>query len=210
MQSRSRFFLTLSSLATLFLSQGVPMLCGGDEMGRSQQGNNNAYCQDNEVSWIRWDLSDDERALVEFTCRVSRLMKEHPVLRRRTFLQGRTVGGTALKDITWLTPEGGEMTPAQWEANRVKCLGAVLAGDVGEVDDHGRPVVGEMLVYLLNAHSGSVPFPLPVQGEDERWECLIDTSDARRHGIKHRGVTKYPLASRSVAVLRGIPKPARR
>jgi glycogen operon protein len=197
-------------LATLFLSQGVPMLCGGDEMGRSQQGNNNAYCQDNEVSWTRWDLSDDERALVEFTCRVSRLMKEHPVLRRRTFLQGRTVGGTALKDITWLTPEGGEMTPARWEANHVKCLGAVLAGEVGEVDDHGQPVVGEMLVYLLNAHSGSVSFPLPpVQGEDERWECLIDTSDARRHGTRHRGGTKYPLASRSVAVLRGIPKPVR-
>jgi glycogen operon protein len=187
------------------------MLCGGDEMGRSQRGNNNAFCQDNEISWTRWDLSDDERALLEFTCRVSRLMKEHPVLRRRTFLQGRIASGTTLKDITWLTPEGGEMTPARWEANHVKCLGAVLAGDVGEVDDHGRPVVGETIVYLLNAHSGGVSFPLPLAlGTDERWECLIDTSDARRHGTRHRAGAKYPLASRSVAVLRGVPGPARR
>jgi glycogen operon protein len=103
------------------------------------------------------------------------------------------------------------MTPARWEANRVKCLGAVLAGDVGEVDDHGRPVVGETIVYLLNAHSGGVSFPLPLAlGTDERWECLIDTSDARRHGTRHRAGARYPLASRSVAVLRGVPGPARR
>jgi glycogen operon protein len=195
-------------LTTLFLSQGVPMICAGDEMGRTQHGNNNAFCQDNELSWIRWDLTEEEQALLEFTCRITRLMREHAVLRRSTFLQGRNVNGSSQKDITWLSPDGGEMTAETWSMARAKCLGAVLAGgDIGEVDDHGRPVVGDTLAYMLNAHSGSVSFHLPTaEGVDDRWECLIDTFDDQRHGARYQAGTPYPLAARSVAVFRGLPR----
>jgi glycogen operon protein len=197
-------------LATLFLSQGVPMLCGGDEMGRTQRGNNNAFCQDNEISWTRWDLSEEDESILEFTCRVTHLMRSHAVLRRRTFLQGQRVNGTAQKDITWITPDGAEMTSEAWASSQAKCLGAVLAGgDIGEVDDHGRPIVGETLAYMINAHSGPVSFHLPsAAGVDGGWECVIDTSDEHRQGAEYQAGSPYALASRSMAVFRGLPSAA--
>ncbi len=188
-------------IATLFLSQGVPMLSGGDEIGRTQHGNNNAYCQDNELSWHHWDLSEDERALFAFTCRAIRIMKEHPVLRRRTFLQGQRLKDTGDKDITWLTPAAGEMTDKEWNADDVKCIGAMFAGgDIGDVDREGHPIIGEPLVYLLNADVADVPFSLPAANGALGWECLVDTADESRHGRVTEAKTAYELTSRSVAM----------
>jgi glycogen operon protein len=196
-------------IATLFLSQGVPMIAGGDEIGRTQRGNNNAYCQDNEISWTHWNLSDADRELFDFTCRAIAIMKEHPVLRRRTFLRGHRLKSTGEKDITWLAANGQEMTDAEWNAPHVKVLGAAFAGgDLGEVDPEGRPIVGEALTYLLNADADDVAFQLPSAHTATSWECLIDTADpAREHSVWSAGAT-YPLTSRSVAVFRPAREPA--
>ncbi len=196
-------------IATLFLSQGVPMIASGDEMGRTQRGNNNAFCQDNDLSWVNWDLSEDQRALFDFTCRAARVMREYPVLRRRSFLQGQRLTGTGEKDITWLTSNGREMAETEWTADHVRSLGAVLGGgDLGEVDDQGHPIIGESLVYLLNAEEADLRFILPAAAAVAEWECVIDTADAERQGVVFAAATPYPLTSRSLAVLRAVPAQA--
>jgi glycogen operon protein len=194
-------------ITTLFLSLGVPMLSGGDEIGRTQLGNNNAFCQDNEMSWLDWQLTDRQRVFFEFTCRLIRLMKQHPVLRRRTFLLGRPQPGTGEKDVTWLTPNGREMTNAEWTADHVNCLGAAFAGgDIGEIDHEGRPVIGDWLVYLLNAGAGDVGFVLPVVDSIGEWECLVDTAEEPRQGTSFATGAPYDLKGRSVAVLRAATR----
>ncbi|MSO49166.1 MAG: glycogen debranching enzyme GlgX [Acidobacteria bacterium] len=188
-------------IATLFLSQGVPMLSGGDELGRTQLGNNNAYCQDNELSWTHWDLGPDERALFEFVCLASRIRREHPTLRQRSFLHGLPVPGSDEKDITWLAPDGREMTTVDWSDPNVKCVGAVFGGD--------RPVL-----YLMNAGAEGVTFLLPSGTPglpDPRtptiaWSCVLDTADQARHGRTWAPDTPYVLTNRSVAVFVGIAR----
>ncbi len=190
-------------LATVFLSLGVPMIRRGDEIGQTQQGNNNAFCQDNALSWLDWNLSESQAALYAFACRAIHLLKDQPALRRRTFLHGQRVRPTGEKDVTWLSPAGREMTEAEWNAAQVKCLGAILAGgDIGEVDDQGQPVIGQTIVYLLNADEAGVPFPLPAADHTRAWVCLLDTADARRQGRTYKTGARYRLAGRSVAVLR--------
>ena len=137
-------------LATLFLSQGIPMLCGGDEIGRSQGGNNNAYCQDNDISWFQWSLSRPAARLLEFTQRLIRLRREHPVFHRRTFFHGRRVLGAASKDLSWFRPDGKELTEDDWGNGQMRCLGLRLAGDaIEEVDDMGEPIVGDTFLDAL-------------------------------------------------------------
>jgi glycogen operon protein len=188
-------------IATLFLSQGVPMICGGDELSRTQQGNNNAYCQDNELSWTDWTLTEERRTFLEFCCRASRLMRDHPVLRRRRFLQGRWLRGTEAKDIMWLAPSGIEMSEPEWSTGEVKCLGVRLSGDdIDEVDEDGTPIHGDTLLYLLNASDTVTPFMLPSFVKRPRWETLLDTFDDRRVGEIHEGAVSYALAPHSVAV----------
>ncbi len=184
-------------IATLFLSQGVPMLSGGDELSRTQRGNNNAYCQDNDLSWTRWTIGDSERAFFEFVCRVSRLMREQPVLRRRRFFHGRQIRGALVKDIMWLAPDGQEMTETEWNAGGVNCLGVRLAGSaIGEVDRMGRPIVGDTLMYLLNAGAERVAFTLPSFAPRAKWACVVDTFDEARHGRLLAGGDEYPLEDR--------------
>ena len=163
-------------LATLILSQGVPMLLGGDELGRTQRGNNNAYCQDNEIGWFDWQLTDDQRALAEFTARVSGIFREHPVLHRRRFLQGRRIRGSTIKDLTWYGPTGSEMTDEEWGAQGVRTLGLRLAGSaISEPDALGRPIVDDTLLIILNADEEAVAFRLP-SDHGHTWELLIDTT----------------------------------
>jgi len=192
-------------VATLLLSQGLPMLLAGDELGQTQHGNNNAYCQDNDASWTDWDLSADDRAFLEFTCRVVHLVRREPVLHRRHFFQGRRIRGSEVSDIMWLAPDGREMTDAEWNAGHVKCLGVRLAGGgIGEVDDMGRPVVGDTLVYVLNAGAEAVPFILPGFEPGLAWHCLIDTFDGAREGGAFASGQAFALGDRSVAVFKGI------
>jgi len=190
-------------LATLLLSQGVAMLQAGDELARTQRGNNNAYCQDNEISWIDWNLNRASEELLEFTCYLVRLNKQHPGLRRRTFFQGRQILGAEVKDVTWFRPDGQEMADADWTPKTAAAFGLRLGGDaIDEVDRRGRPVRDDTLLILLNPTWKPVPFVLPVQSGTNRWELLLDTREAlppsRRHST--RGGTRYKLEARSLAL----------
>ena len=189
-------------LATLCLSQGVPMICGGDEIGRTQRGNNNAYCQDNEVSWFDWDLSNGQLQFLEFTRALIALRQAHPVLRRRHFLQGRRIRGAEVKDIAWFTPSGVEMTDDEWHAPRIRCLGVRLSGNaIEETDDRGRPIVDDTLLILLSAGDQPVPFKLPRPGTQRDWTIVFDTANAKPARRRVRSGREYALAARSVVLL---------
>jgi glycogen operon protein len=140
-------------LATLIFSQGVPMLRAGDELSHSQGGNNNAYCQDNAVSWLDWRLDAEEHAFLDFVRRILALRREHPIFRRRRFFQGRPIHGEDIKDIAWLNPDGREMTDLEWEQHFARCLGVYLSGaELDETDARGRPVRDDDFLLLINAH----------------------------------------------------------
>ena len=193
-------------LATLLLSQGVPMLCSGDEIGRTQGGNNNAYCQDNEISWVDWTLSKPQQALLTFTRGLIALRQKHPVFRRRRFFQGRRIRGTEVKDLYWLRPDGKEMTDEDWTQGYVRCLGVRLAGDaMEEKDAKGRPLLDETFLVLLNAHHEPRPFTLPAHKRGVRWQPVFDTASYDTNGkpvTLFRGGDQYDLEARSLAVLR--------
>jgi glycogen operon protein len=192
-------------LATLLLSQGVPMLTAGDEVGRSQAGNNNAYCQDNEISWLDWKPDRAARELFAFTASLIALRQEQPVLRRRRFFQGRRIQGSEVKDIAWFNPNGKEMTDEEWASGFVRCIGMRLAGDaIEEMDARGRPIVGDSLVLLLNAHHEPIQFTLPAHKRGVRWEPILDTTSrsSRMRVAALKGGDRYDLEARSLAVLR--------
>jgi glycogen operon protein len=192
-------------IATLFLSQGVPMLCGGDELSHTQNGNNNAYCQDNELTWLNWELNDEQKGFLEFVRKAAKIWTEQPVFQRRRFFQGRRIRGSDIKDISWFSPAGKEMTDADWDAGFVKCLGVRLAGDlIGDVDERGEPVVGETLLLLLNAHHEAIPFALPATKAEHHWERLLDTAEPPPEAKPMVGGDKYALGGRSLVVLRTV------
>ena len=197
-------------LATLLFSQGVPMLCGGDEMGRTQHGNNNAYCQDNEISWVDWNLSKPQQALLDFTRSLIALRQLHPVFRRRRFFQGRRIRGAEVKDLSWMRPDGKEMTDEDWAKGYVRCLGVRLAGHaIEEKDPKGRPLLDETYLILLNAHHEPRPFTLPAHKRGVLWQPVLDTAVSHPDGklvTILRGGTRYDLEARSLAVLRLRPK----
>lgn len=191
-------------LATLLLSQGVPMLCGGDEIGRTQRGNNNAYCQDNEISWFNWQLDERAEALLEFTKKVARLRQEQPVLRRRKFFVGRKIRGSDVKDITWLGADGEELTDEEW-AQCQKTLGLLLAGDaLNERDDRGEPIIGDTLLIIMNAHWEPVEFTLPASSGGGGWVLEINTADSRAStdGIALAGGQHFVVAPRSLVLFK--------
>ncbi|HEX7052563.1 MAG TPA: glycogen debranching protein GlgX [Burkholderiales bacterium] len=178
-------------LATLFFSQGVPMLLAADEIGRTQRGNNNAYCQDNDISWVDWDLGSDALELLAFTQQLIALRKAHPALRRRTYPKP--------SDVSWLTPQGGEMSEADWKLPFARCLGMLLLGDrLAERDAHGATIEDEDLLILLNAHHEAIDFRLPSPG----WRALLDTG-----GAPAAADGSYALRERSVALL-ARPRPS--
>jgi glycogen operon protein len=190
-------------MATLMLSVGVPMLSGGDEIGRTQKGNNNAYCQDNEISWTHWEFDQPDRDFLLFVKRLIRIRKEHSVLQRRKFLQGRRIRGAGVLDIAWLDSSGREMTDETWASPDVCCLGVRLNGDaIDELDEHGERVAGATLVILINGGSEAIPFVLPPTAAAEQWETLIDTADPWQPPRRLRGGERYHLEGRSTAVLR--------
>ena len=137
---------------TLMLSVGVPMISGGDELSRTQRGNNNAYCQDNEISWLDWTLTPEHQEFLDFTRRVIRIWKDHPVLRRRKFFQGRRIRGAEVQDIAWLDPTGAEMTDDMWNSPDVRVLGVRLNGDaIQEINERGERIVDDTFLVMFNA-----------------------------------------------------------
>ncbi len=191
-------------LATLLLSQGVPMILAGDAIGHSQNGNNNAYCQDNEISWINWVLKPEEQALLSFAQFMIALRKNHPVFHRRNFFQGRAIKGIEIKDIQWLRPDGKEMTDEEWKQDSARCLGMFLGGDApGEIDERAQPVKDESFLVLMNAHHETIPFVLPALSQGEVWLALVDTSCEPNGspGCRYDAGGAYSLEARSLAVL---------
>jgi len=192
-------------LSTLILSGGVPMMLAGDEIGRTQNGNNNAYCQDNEISWIDWDLDRSRQELLEFTRYLIKIFREQPVLRRRHFFQGRKIRGSEVKDLTWFRLDGKEMTEEDWNNSGTRCFGLRLAGDaIEEFDERGNRVVGDTLLILLNAHYEPLPFVLPAHKPRLRWELLLDTREPVGRGGEQvrRGGEVFDLEGRSLALFR--------
>jgi isoamylase len=170
-------------LATLLFSQGVPMLLAGDELGRTQRGNNNAYCQDNEISWIDWESAD--RELLQFVTELVKIRDRHPLFRRRTYLKP--------EDTSWLAPEGREMTEADWKLPFARCFGMLMIGrKLAERNGHGEPIIDDDLLLLLNAHHEAIDFVLPGEG----WVAVLDTANKQALAS-----AKYPLQGRSLAML---------
>jgi glycogen operon protein len=183
------------------------MLMAGDEMGRTQRGNNNAYCQDNEISWVNWNLDPAQRALLDFTCRLVRLRKKEGVLREDYFFRGDRISDSRLKDLAFFRPDGGEMPPEDWQAPFVRSLAYLLGGDALVVPDKaGRRPMGNTLIILLNAHHEDVRFTLPHVDWGAQWELVVDTSvPGAPSAAKFANGASLQLPARSMMVLRRTP-----
>jgi isoamylase len=197
-------------MATLLLSQGIPMILSGDEFQRTQQGNNNTYCQDNTLSWLNWQLDQTQQEFLEFTRFLTRFYKKHPVLQRRKFFQGTPVLDSRIKDLTWFHPDGGEISDDEWQSEDYYAFGLLLAGNgIAGTDERGRRIVDDTLLILFNAAPDPCPFTLPDEpltigsgAACEGWELVLDTRDSlpqseRQHFAPH---DRYPLEPRSLAL----------
>jgi isoamylase len=191
-------------LVSLLLSQGVPMLLAGDEIGHTQHGNNNAYCQDNEISWINWQLGKEEEELYDFVARIIKLRRRHPVFSRRRFLQDQSTMPDGAKEVMWLKPDGREMTEKEWNQDFARCLGVYLAGTVIQrIDRRGQIVKDSNFLVLFNAHHEAIAFTLPQLTQEGAWSTLLDTArDKNPFRIQgYASAATYPLAGRSTALL---------
>lgn len=190
-------------LTTLFLSQGVPMLTAGDEYGRSQQGNNNAYCQDNELSWLSWHRTPEQAQQQQFVSRLIAFRHQHPIFRRPKFFQGRKIRGTDVKDIMWFAPNGCEMTDEEWNFSFVRCLSMLLSGDTMDVrNEKGEAIRDDTFLLMLNAHYEPVKFTLPGKEEVE-WELILDSrldDGFAEKGCILKAGDEYELLDRSVVL----------
>jgi glycogen operon protein len=198
-----RFRLMRDFISTLAFSQGVPMLSHGDEIARTQRGNNNAYAQDNEISWMDWTLDDRRKALLEFTRHAFAIRHAHPVFRRRHFFHGAPVKEGAPKDLMWIRSDGREMTEQDWQNGGIKTLGALVNGEAtDDTDERGRPIRDDTMLLLTNARDEEVRFELPEIASEGRWAELVDTRGERSRMIEAGWVG---LAPHSLVLLRFGP-----
>jgi glycogen operon protein len=204
-------------LMTLLFSQGVPMIGGGDEIGRTQGGNNNAYCQDDEISWYNWRLDDAKRALLDFTRRLIEMRRAHPNLRRRKFFQDRPIdpahkqdrdigGGRHAKDVAWYRPDGEEMTNDEWNAGWVRCLGLQLSGKtLDEVNQFGQPITDDTFLFMLNPHHESIKFYMPKNDVVKEWELVMDSRSPETFiSARVAPGQAYELISYSATLMRAV------
>jgi glycogen operon protein len=192
-----------SFLMTLLFSQGVPMLRAGDEIGNTQQGNNNAYCQDNEISWLDWNLGPRQQALLEFVRRVATVFHQQPVFHRRRFFHGKAIRGAEAPEIAWLDPQGKEMSDAAWNAPFVRCLGVLFYGKNIDVDQRGAEIDGDTILLLFNAdHANAIQFTLPPPANQARWELIVDTAGEKLEPPRAVEGGSFELAPCSAAALR--------
>jgi isoamylase len=197
---RQRERIKRNLLATVLFSQGVPMLVAGDEIGRTQRGNNNAYCQDNEISWVNWNLPARDRELLRFARQALRIFHTSPILRRRSFFTGRPIAEDGVKDLTWLRPDGREMTHADWGQNDNHVLGMLIHGRAtDEVNERGRPVFGQTLLFLLNGGPRTKLFILPKIEGAAVWQEILNTA---RPGARVVRVPAVNLVAHSLILLR--------
>lgn len=196
-------------LTTLMLSQGIPMLLGGDELGRTQKGNNNAYCQDSEISWFDWELNDDNEDLVDFCRELIYFRRQHPVFRRRKWFQGQAIHGKGISDIAWFNPDGGDMTDEQWNAGFAKAIGVFLDGNqIPSPGPQGQRISDDSFLLFFNAHFETIEFSLPSDfGLNKKdWALVIDTKEPRfiTEEKIYTGEQAVPVADRSLVVLRRL------
>jgi glycogen operon protein len=195
-------------LATLLLSQGVPMILASDINGGTQGGNNNAYCQDNATSWTDWSMDPEQQQFKAFAQRVLLLRRQHPLFGRRRFFQGRSIRGQGVKDILWLNPNGHEMTDEEWKLSYARCLGMFVSGDgLDERDERNRPIRDNTMLLLTNAHHECVPFVLPGSGGGMAWLPVLDTlkPDGLPPVTRFKPGEAYPLDGRTLALLVQVP-----
>ncbi|HEY4750809.1 MAG TPA: glycogen debranching protein GlgX [Steroidobacteraceae bacterium] len=194
-------------IASLLLSQGVPMILGGDELGRTQRGNNNAYCQDNEISWFDWNLDGRRSELLQFVERLIKLRRRHPVFSRRRYVAADTLTADGLKEIIWLSPDGREMTESDWQPDFARCLGVYLAG--GAIERRGRrgePIKDTNFLLLLNAHHEAITFSIAEVLSAKSWATVLDTAAGGDPFARQPPPPqKYPLQARSLVVLQEVP-----
>jgi isoamylase len=193
-------------LATLFLSQGIPMLLGGDEIGRTQKGNNNGYCQDNELSWFDWQAIDE--TLLEFTRGLIQIRKAHPVFRRRRWFYGQPIHRSGVSDIDWFTPDGEEMAEEHWGEGFAKSFGVFLNGKgIASLDARGERIVDQSFLILFNAHHEPLTFTLPPQAWGARWVKILDTTEAvpKEADSVYGAAEAVELSGRALVVLRHVP-----
>jgi isoamylase len=192
-------------IATLFLSLGVPMLLAGDELGRTQRGNNNAYCLDDEISWLDWENVDDKQ--LKFTRQIIEFRKQHPVFRRPKWFQGRSIRGSDVRDLAWFRPDGEQMSDEDWGAGFAKSLGMFLNGDeIPSVDAAGRRILDESFYLIFNAHWEPVEFVLPPEIWGQSWSRVLDTANGRAadENWQRAAGTKINVDSRSLVVMRRV------
>ena len=192
-------------LATLLLSQGVPMILAGDELGRTQRGNNNAYCQDNPISWIDWDSAD--ATLIDFTRRLIRLRREHPIFRRRGWFTGSPAKGSRLKDLEWFRPDGAEMTAGDWGVGYAKTLGAFMNGKaITERDRAGARIADDSFFLMFNSYREPMEFKLPPKKWGREWTIVLDTADAAapQRARSYSFEERVHLAGHAMVVLRRV------
>jgi isoamylase len=198
-------------IATLLLSQGVPMLCGGDELSRTQKGNNNAYCQDNEISWYPWTTTAEGRDFLRFIRYLVRLREKFSILRRRRFFHGRAIRGQDIKDLAWYGPDGKEMDESAWNAHFVRCLGFHLVEtETEEMERNGDFVENENLFVMLNAHHEALQFKLPKHAKGEFWQRLLDTSESEWAQVERLRDHSYRIQGRSVVMFHIVQNKERR
>lgn len=195
-------------LTTLLLSQGVPMISHGDELGRTQQGNNNVYCQDSPLSWVDWDLDPQRTALLDFTRQLVKLRREHPVLRRRRFFAGAAEHGgeSELRDIAWLTPSGGHMEDSAWQADQARAVTVFLNGEaIAEPDARGEEIIDDSFLVLFNAQAQPMTFTLPPDEYGPTWTVVVNTGGRSDEGAAVAAGTSLEVAARSVVLLTRPP-----
>jgi len=188
-------------LATLLLSQGTPMMVAGDEFGRTQQGNNNAYCQDNEISWLNWDAAEKGKPLTKFVRKLIGLRHTYPILRRNLFLNGQYVEDLDLKDVTWINANGKEMEDEHWGDSGMRCFGMLLDGRAQTTGIRQRGHEATLLL-VINVHDDLVNFVMPASSAGDEWTLLIDTNEPdKAEGIKKKTGEEYGVTARSMLLL---------
>jgi glycogen operon protein len=202
-------------LTTLLLSQGIPMMLGGDELGRTQHGNNNTYCQDNETAWFDWTFLQPNQALYAFVCQLIQFRLQHPIFCRRQWFQGREIHGSGVIDIGWFDPDGDAIDEAQWHDGEVKAISIFLNGEeIITPDEHGRRIIDDSFLLFFNASPKTLPFTVPKTVERQAWQVILDTKEPSGFildGPHYQATQVIPVASRSMIMLRcphgGQPPP---
>ena len=181
------------------------MLSHGDEYGRTQQGNNNVYCQDNELAWFRWDWSPEQQQLFEFTRELIKIRKSQPVTHKRRFFKGRRIRGAGVEDIRWLNTKGTDMTDEQWDTDFIRCMGMLLNGElINEVDEQGEIIKDDILLLIVNSYWEPIGFTLPDSNLGEKWEVLIDTSRDNFREKENYYCKLFNMPPRTLILLRNI------